>query len=504
MIFESWLVHKIKFACVMLAATAMFSWCQGSTANSENTVNGYPFAMCSNAAILNNPEYPMKLINTGARMCRTDVAFCSVRKGPTNDPTKWNWNEFERIRQLKKANPELDWLPVIGYGTSWSEDPRFKSVTGSDVSCPPQGILIEPVTSPANLYGHYVFETVKRYKDIINCWESWNEPDLPDHAFFKGSGKEFLPYQKACYLAAKKADPNCSVLFAGLCFANAEGYLYSHKLNPPSPYPPKSSFFEEYLKACVNDPAAKANNYYFDIMNQHSYSRATDLFDYSDINRNLMRTYLKQEKPIWITEMGWSDSGGTWGGSADEYCDYILQSFVWGKLAGVERFFHFQLDNSNGHGLYTSMLGSPKPVLNTYREVLTKELADAKLSAQLHGNRGVGFLNGNSPYRPSWTTGFNLFEFKSSHRNRRILVAFADTSKAVDVKILANAKSATLIDRHGNRCVVNASNGNYLLHLSGATNVAGWPTLNDAKSKALGTPEHLVGGPTMILVEQLN
>ena len=99
-------------------------------------------------------------------------------------------------------------------------------------------------------------------------------------------------------------------------------------------------------------------------MNQHTYSRASDCFDYIAVDRKLMADYLGEDgrsKPIWISEMGYPDAGGLFGGTADEYCDYLLQSFAWGELAGVERFFHFQLDNSNGLGLYDGMLGKPKP-----------------------------------------------------------------------------------------------------------------------------------------------
>ena len=117
---------------------------------------------------------------------------------------------------------------------------------------------------------------------------------------------------------------------------------------------------------------ARKKNYYFDIMNQHSYSRASDLYDYAEVDRTLMRKYMNTEKPIWFTETGFVDVGGPWGGTADEYCDYLLQSFAWARLAGVERVFHFQLDNSNGHGLYKGMLGEPKPALTAYRDILTK------------------------------------------------------------------------------------------------------------------------------------
>src|SRR5690606_25990958 len=130
------------------------------------------------------------------------------------------------------------------------------------------------------------------------------------------------------------------------------------------------SFFEEYLQALSEDDEAADNNHYFDIMNFHTYSRASDCYDYASIYNLLMNEYLGETKSIWITEMGMTDKQGTFGGTPEEYCDYLLQSYAWGVMGGVERFFHFQLDNSNGHGLYSGMLGEPKPALITYRDVL--------------------------------------------------------------------------------------------------------------------------------------
>jgi len=461
----------------------------------------WPLAMCSNANVLTNPEYPVKMLDAGARMCRVDVTFPNVRPKAGDDPAGWNFSNLDRIRRLRKTHPKLEFLVLLGYGAPWAQDERFASVTGK-IGSPQRGADIQPVTDPRNLYGHYVYETVRRYKDVTKYWESWNEPDLAGHHYFKGDGADFFAYQKACYLAAKKADPNCVVLFAGMCYRNVEGYLASRGLQAPSPSPAKECFFEQYLRRCVKDPDAKRNNYYFDVMNQHTYSRATDAYDYLMVVRKLMRDHLGAEKPVWITEMGFTDKGGLFGGTPDEYCDYVLQSYAWAALAGTERLFHFQLDNSNGHGLYRGMLGEPKPVLTTYRDVLARELADTELVGQLHGTRGVGFLEGRSPYKPDWKAGCNLFEFRSRDGERRILMAFADTAKEAVVKVPAKADRATLIDRHNKRTVLWPRDGAYTLTLPGATNLTGWPTANE-KTKALGEAEHLVGGATYVIVEKL-
>lgn len=472
----------------------------GTPAESQNAASpASPFAMVSNGNYRTNPAYPAALYNAGARMARVEVTFGDVRKQAGNDPDQWDWSHFETLVKLKKTYPGVDLLLLLGYSAPWAEDAAEQK---SGRTAAQRGVRIMPPDNPANLYGHYVYETVRRYKHLTRYWESWNEPDLPGFAFFHGNGKDFFPYQKACYLAAKKADPNCKVLFAAMCYANAEGYLATHGLNAPSIAPPQSCFFEEYLQECVKDPDARKNHYYFDIMNQHTYSRASDLYDYAMIDRKLMQTYLKSEKPLWITEMGFEDAGGLFGGAPDEYCDYVLQSFAWGAMAGVERFFHFQLDNSNALGLYDGMLGKPKPVLTTYRDVLTKEFTGATFVKQWHGSRGVDFLAGHSVYKTDWKAGYDLFEFRGKG-GKHFWIAFADTDQPMTIKVPALSKipTAILIDRHNNRTRITAKNGGYEIILPGATNRAGWPLADNPKAKALGEPEHLVGGATFVLVE---
>lgn len=495
--------RSILNACLAaLCATAL--GVSSFPAQAQDREGVWPLGMCSNGQFFGNPQYPAKLVDAGADMVRLDIAFGSVRRDAEPNPDRWNWKPFEDLRRIRAQHPKLKFLVILGYGAKWAADPKFADVPGPDIASPQRGVDVRPANAPENLYGQYVYEAVRRYGDVVDAWESWNEPDLNGHAFFKGDGAAFMPYQRTFYLAAKQADPKCTTLFAGLCFMSFEGYLAANGLTPPTPYPPKSSFFEEYLGAVKQDPDAAGHGYYFDIMNQHTYSRATDLYDYAAVVRKLMQDHLGAVKPLWITEMGSTDKGGVFGMSADEYCDYMLQSFAWGALGGVEKFFHFQLDNSNDHGLYSGMLGNPKPVLTTYRDVLAAELGKVRFVKQLHGHAGVGFLEGNSAFHGTWRTGYNAFEFHSTDGRRRIVMAFADKAEAIEVAIPATAKSATLVDRHNTRSTIQAVDGTYKVRLAGATNKAGWPSdRKNAAASKLGDPEHLVGGATILIIEQL-
>ena len=456
----------------------------------------YPFAMSSNGNVLTNPSYSAAMLDAGATMVRIDVNFSGVRSGANT----WNWSTLDQARALREVHPELNILPIMGYSTSWAR--------GNDDANPIRGAEIMPAWDPENLYGNFVYEAVSRYKDVTKYWESWNEPDLAGFGFPTQNGADFFKYQKAFYLAAKEADPDCFVVFAGLSYASVEGYLNIHKQEGyfvPTAYPPEMSFFEDYLKECLKDPDAAANNYYFDIMNQHSYSRASDCYDYIEVNKKMMMDYLGEIKPIWITEMGaMVGSPGAFSCSMDEYCDYILQSFAWGSMAGVEKYFHFQLDNSNGHGLYDGMLGNPRPAFYTYRDVLVAEFADVKFSRQLYGNNGV-LVNGYNLWKNTeeWRAGYDAFEFLNDEGTKRVVMAFADTINDIDVKIPATpgVETATLIDRHNVRQTITAVDGYYELTLAGTTNRAGWP-LNDRPD--LGEYENSIGGATIVIVEEID
>ncbi len=173
-------------------------------------------------------------------------------------------------------------------------------------------------------------------------------------------------------------------------------------------------------------------------------------------------------------------------------------------MAGVQRFFHFQLDNSNTLGLYYDVPAKPKPALTAYRDVLAKELGGITSIKQLHGHAGVGLADGNSPYKPAtWQSGYNAFEMAANGGRRRVLMAFTDTDKGMTIQLLAKVAHATLIDRHNVRTPIEAKDGKYEVKLAGATNRAGWPSVDDPKLKAMGDPEHLVGGATILIVEEL-
>jgi endo-1,4-beta-mannosidase len=134
-------------------------------------------------------------------------------------------------------------------------------------------------------------------------WEVWNEenistfwPDRPDVA-------EYLDLLKATSAAIKAADPTAKVVLGGL--ANADS---------------------GYLKSLYDLGAAP----YFDVASIHLYSYPAHGID-PVVNavsaiRALMNTNGDSAKPLWLTEIGWSDAPNAWGAPTVSQSD--IASFV--------------------------------------------------------------------------------------------------------------------------------------------------------------------------------
>jgi hypothetical protein len=133
---------------------------------------------------------------------------------------------------------------------------------------------------------------VERYKNEVHVWGFANEIN---HAK-RNPGwnpKVATEHLRASYEAAKKADPNCQVLFPGLSFVDLE-------------------FVEAMYQAGAKN--------YFDLMNVHPYGfpvapeeRQVSLMDkkacFAKVEdlRRLMERFGDKDKPIWFTEYAWND-----------------------------------------------------------------------------------------------------------------------------------------------------------------------------------------------------
>jgi hypothetical protein len=152
---------------------------------------------------------------------------------------------------------------------------------------------------------HYVQHVVERYdgdgKDDapgsprISHWEVWNEPNIALFWPPAPDVDEYLALLKATYQTIKATDNSAQVVLGGLANAgiNTDG--------------------SNYLQALYDRGAAP----YFDVVSIHIYTYPlrgiSAVLDIVTALRTLMDTNGDQGKPLWLTEIGWSDAPNAWG-----------------------------------------------------------------------------------------------------------------------------------------------------------------------------------------------
>ena len=233
------------------------------------------------------------------------------------EPAKgvYDWAKFDQAVELERAHG-VTVLGKLVYGSLWDNT--------SPPGTPPSRAVYYPPTNIQN-YVDYVVATVTRYKDRVHAWEVWNEENdggswgpAPDAA-------RYTQLLKATYAAIKSVDPGATVVLGGLSTGPDANFLRGIYTNGGW-----SSFDVLAIHSFVN----------------YSPSSGTFPLWISDA-KSILATY--GQKPIWITEFGWSSFPGTAGAivgvSVDEQNLYLEQAYEVASTQGVQGIFWFEWRN---------------------------------------------------------------------------------------------------------------------------------------------------------------
>lgn len=350
------LVHSLKFVVCLIALLLL----SVSSAAAQTAGDGY------------------------LRMNRLGITFISSADHPASDARYRQglligagWNRFPLYwNGVERTPSEFDWTAydnVIAGDVRWGLQsnvillgiPDFHRDGGV-----PRG-LNEPVfadgsndpapgkaPNPNNPYANFVFQAVLRYKpggylaqalgwfpeQGVRVWEAWNEPDLS--LFWTGGVEAYARLLQVTYLAARAADPQAGVMFAGLAYINPE----------------QDDWLDRTLAVLARDPNRERYNWYFDIAAVHSYSSAPRSgYVVTRAKSTLARYGL--DRPVWLNESGvpvWDDyPGPTWAGNdpaARQYrgtmaqqAAYMVQSTAYAWAAGAEVVMVHQLYDDCGN-----------------------------------------------------------------------------------------------------------------------------------------------------------
>ena len=177
------------------------------------------------------------------------------------------WDDF-----VKMAVDEygITLIPYIAYTPVWNstnEDPNHSW------HFPPKDY---------DEFGEFVFDLVTRYKDRIQSWELWNEPDI--WIFWAGDHEQFARLIQIGSDAVRRADPDAVVVLGGL--AHDTGWL--------------ETLFRDH------DVSR-----YVDVVNMHNYYETwvgnpmEDIAGYINTVADIVRQH-GDGQTLWMAEVGYS------------------------------------------------------------------------------------------------------------------------------------------------------------------------------------------------------
>jgi len=426
-----------------------------------------------------DPDWHTLAVNAGARTNRWQLSWYDVEA--TNGTLDFSVYEDEvstdassglAINAILMGTP--DWAATGGtrfapriHAEHKTPPLSFSTFGWTSTSASPPRNLDLPWNDPANYWGRFVYNTVSHFKDSVQYWEMWNEPDYS--YFWSGTAAQYYQLLKVGYQAAKAADPDCTVLFGA-----------------PMLYGDDGAFLEQVLALIRDDPTAPEHNYYFDVIPMHLYADSAQLYDNVQWLRWRLSLYDRagshdlENKPIWVNEMGvriWGDPPGPdhrveWSATPEEQANYVIQGIANGLAAGVQRLLYFRLhdaDMGDAYGLVRNDK-SLRPAYEAY------QVAATYLSRPLWASR---VPSGPNVRVSLWSTP-----------RGKVSVLWNTSPTTSTYALPAILSSATVVDKRGQTQVITPVNGVYTFTLSPAT------------AYLVSDPSvYIIGGDPLIVIE---
>jgi hypothetical protein len=212
-----------------------------------------------------------QIANLGIGWAREDFQMSRILENVHNGEGEYEWYFHEQmVKELRGHGVNIIGV-LVGPTPSWA------SVNGCGLNqfCPPK----------PDVFADFAYEVVSHFKDDVHYWEIWNEPDNPIYWAPVASAAQYTEVLKAGYEAIKRADPSAQVLVAGM-------------VSPA----PADKFLEEIHAHGGWDS--------FDIISLHPYTDPLGPEEgqiaVSGLGKVKGVAEALGEKPIWVTEFGWS------------------------------------------------------------------------------------------------------------------------------------------------------------------------------------------------------
>jgi hypothetical protein len=283
---------------------------------------------------------------------------------------KWGRQDFT-WKRIERTSGRYDWS---GYDRLVSEFRRHGILLIGDLAYAPA--FHDPRTDAGvKAYAAFARAATEHYRDTVNCWQIWNEPN---GGFWKGTPEQYASLLAAAGKAIHEANPKAKVLALNMAFCDvlwAEKILklvpYDcfdvacfHPYRPPSAPEETLDWWEldQYVKSW-HKPDLEPN---YPLVHESFLQQVDELIA-------VMRRF-GPPKPLWVTEICWNTHIHPYGTSELRQADLLVRFYVqavasrkiqkvfWWTLAdtGVRQF-----DQADMVGLMRHDL-SPKYSYNAY------------------------------------------------------------------------------------------------------------------------------------------
>lgn len=186
-------------------------------------------------------------------------------------------------------------LPVLFNAPPWHTAPGEdleKAIWGRPTSGRPLGrfgaALIRRY-GPSGTFWQGMPDSFRR-NSAIRSWQIWNEPNLRQYWSNRPNAKQYVRVLKGAYREMKEADPNAEIVTAGI---------------------PQSTLYRAVpIKKYTNRMYKAGAKKWFDTFGLNAYAKnAKDCEEKVDLIRRVMNENGDRKAKIWITEIGWADTG---------------------------------------------------------------------------------------------------------------------------------------------------------------------------------------------------
>ncbi len=328
----------------------------------------------------------------------------------------------------------------------------------------PSGLYL-PVDDPANYWANFTRKIAQYYAPRnVHSWIIWNEPEITPGTYgfeFAGSVEDYYQLLKVAYQVIKAEDPQATIHLAGVTWWHDQ------------------SFLRRLFTVAAADPEAPENDWFFDVISLHIYFRPeTVLSIITDVQKLLLEYDL--DKSIWLNETNappnldplWPVDRPAFDVDLEQQAWFIIQATALAMSTGTERVAVYKLvdvalpEGAESFGLIRQN-GSRRPAFDAYASTIDYLTNFSQASLKEHPH-------------------YYVATFVSPERVTRIL--WTRTTQEVTLQVPALSVKAKVVNHRGDSTIISEEDGNYLIALS----------------PALCYEECLIGGPPLIVIEELS